>query len=68
MGKQETKTDFALSNQRGIVKNCKVITKADIGSDYRLIRMILRMMKRLAKLKPIKKQKPFNITHTHSKA
>ena len=25
--------DFALSNQRGIVTNCEVITKADIGSE-----------------------------------
>ena len=41
--------------------NCKVITKADIGSDHRLIRMTLRISKRIARLKTIKKQKPFNI-------
>ena len=42
--------------------NCEVITKAEIGSDYRLVRMTLRINKRLEKLKPIlKMQKPFNI-------
>ena len=41
--------------------NCEVITKADIGSDHRLVRMTLRINKRLARLKTIKKQKPFNI-------
>ena len=60
-GKKRNQTDFTLSNQRGIVTNCEVITKAEIGSDHRLVRMTLRINKRLARLKTIKKQKPFNI-------
>ena len=38
-----------------------MITKADIGSDHRLVRMTLRINKRLARLKTITKQKPFNV-------
>ena len=34
--------------------NCEVITKADIGSDYRLVSMTLRINKRLARLKTTK--------------
>ena len=41
--------------------NGEVITKADIGSDHRLVRMSLRINKRLARLKTIKKQKTFYI-------
>ena len=41
--------------------NCEVITKADIGSYQRLVRMTLRINKRLAMLQNLKKQKPFNI-------
>ena len=41
--------------------NCEGITKADIGSDHRLVRMTLRINKRLARLKTIEKQNPFNI-------
>ena len=32
--------------------NCEVITKADIGSDHRLVRMTLRINKRLTRHKP----------------
>ena len=38
-----------------------MITKADLGSDHRLVRMTLRINKRLARLKTIKKQKHFTI-------
>ena len=39
-----------------------MITKADTGSDHRLVRMTLRIKKRLARRKTIKKkQNPFNI-------
>ena len=51
--------DFTLRSQRGTVTNCEVITKADIGSDHRLVRMTLRINKRLARLKTIKKKKTF---------
>ena len=60
-GETRNQTDFTLSNQRGIVTNCEVITTADIGSDHRLVRMTLRINKRLARLKSVKKQKAFNI-------
>ena len=45
---------FALCNQRGRVTYCEVITKADIGSDHRSVRITLKM-------NTINKQKPFNI-------
>ena len=44
-------TDFILlSSQREIVTHCEVITKADLGSDHRLVRMTLRIKKRLDRL------------------
>ena len=39
------------------MKNCEVITKADTGSDKRLVRMTLTTNKRLTGLKTMKKQK-----------
>ena len=60
-GETRNQIDFALSSQRGIVTNYEVITKAGIGSVHRLVRMTLRMNTRLALLKTIKKQNPFNI-------
>ena len=61
-GETRNQIDFTLSSQRGTVTNCKVITKTDIGSDHRLVRMTLRINKRLARLITIKKaKKPFNI-------
>ena len=57
-----------MSSQRGIVTNCEVITKTDIGSDYRLVRMALMINKRLARLKTIKSKKLLMLTHTNSKA
>ena len=61
MGETRNQTDFRLSNQRGIVTNCKVITKADLGSDRRLVRMTWRIDKRLASLKTIKSNNIFFI-------
>ena len=58
-GETRNQTDFTLSSQRGIVTNSAVITKFDIGSDHRLARMTLRINKRLARLKTIKKRKHF---------
>ena len=43
------------------MKNCEVITKANIGSDHRLVRMTLKINKRLARLKTMKNQNPFNV-------
>ena len=51
-GETRNQIRCALSNLKGVVTNCKVITKADIGSDHRLVRIKLRMDKRLARLKP----------------
>ena len=51
-GETRNQIDFSMNSQRGIVTNCKVITKADIGSDHRLVRMTLKINKRLARLKP----------------
>ena len=39
--------------------NCEVITKVDIGSGHRLVRIIFRINKGLARLKTIKRQKSF---------
>ena len=36
--------------------NCDVITKADNGNGHRLVRMTLKIKKRLARLKHIKKK------------
>ena len=55
--------DFTLSNQRGIVTNSEVITKVDIGSDHRLVRVTLRINKRLASLTSIKKHTLLILTH-----
>ena len=60
-GETRNQIDFTLSSQRGIVTNCEVITKADIGSDHRLVRMTLGINKNLARLKTMKKQKSFNV-------
>ena len=49
-GETRNQIDFTWSSQRGLVTNCKVITKADIGSDHRLVRMTLRINKKLARL------------------
>ena len=68
-GETRNQIHFTLSSQRGILTNCEVITKADIGSDYRLVRMTLRINLRLARLKTIKKQKSLLlVTHKNSEA
>ena len=45
-----------------------MITKADIGSDHRLVRMTLRTNKTLARPKTVNKQKFSNINIQNSKA
>ena len=67
-GETRNQIDFTLSSQRGIVTNCEAITKADIGSDHRLVRMILRINKKLARLKSIKNKNLLMLTHKDSKA
>ena len=53
--------DFALCNQTEIVTDYEEITKADIGSDHKLVKMTLRKNERFARRKTMKKQRPFNI-------
>ena len=69
-GETRNQIHFTLSNQRGIVTNCEVITKADIGSDNRLVRMTFRINKGLARLKNKNKKKAKKLlilTHKNSK-
>ena len=42
--------DFALSNNRDIVTDCGVITKADKGSDHRLVRIKIKINKNKSKI------------------
>ena len=44
-GETRDQTDFVFSNQIGIVTCCEAITKADVGTDHRWVRMTLRMNK-----------------------
>ena len=53
--------DFALSNKREIVIYCEVITMADKGSDHRMIRIKIKINKKLARVKSMKRPKPINI-------
>ena len=53
--------DFALSNKREIVTDCGVITMADKGSDHRMIRIKIKINKKLARVKSMKRPKPINI-------
>ena len=53
--------DLALSNKREIVTDCGVITKADKGSDHRMIRIKIKMNKKLERTKSMKRPKPINI-------
>ena len=49
-GKTRNQIDFILSSQRGILRNCEVITKVDIGSDHRMVRAKIVLNKKLARL------------------
>ena len=56
-GNTKNQIDFILSSQRGIVEDCSVITSVDIGSDHRMVRAKVRISRKLARLKIIKKIK-----------
>ena len=60
-GKTKNMIDLALCNKKEIISNCEVITKADKGSDHRLLRTRIKINKKLARLKSIKKQRPFRV-------
>ena len=49
--------DLALSNKREIVTDCGVITKADKGSDHRMIRIKIKINKKLVRVKDTKANK-----------
>ena len=53
--------DLALCNRREIITDCGVITRADKGSDHRLVRLKVRINKRLARAKAIHKLKPLKV-------
>ena len=55
--------DFCLVSQRGIVHNCEVITKVDIGSDHRMVRTKISISKKLARLKTIRRTKPMMVNN-----
>ncbi len=50
-GNTKNKIDFILASQRGILQNCGVITKVDIGSDHRMVRAKVTLNRKLARLK-----------------
>ncbi len=54
-GNTRNQIDYILSSQRGIIRDCGVITKVDIGSDHRMVRAKVHLNKKLARLKFIKK-------------
>ena len=57
----KNQTDFILSSDRMIVRNCEVITKVDIGSDHSMARARVEIDKKSMRLKRIQKQKPYRL-------
>ena len=53
----KNQTDFILSSDRKIVRNCEAITKVDIGGDYRMVRARVNIDKKLMRPKKKKNQK-----------
>ena len=60
-GETRNQIDFILTPGRNIVTDCGVITKADIGSDHRMVRAKLKLNTKLERLKRIKKKKPMKV-------
>ena len=60
-GVTKNQIDFILSNQRGIVKNCEVITNVDIASDHRMVRVNISINKKLARLRFIQNKRKTRI-------
>jgi endonuclease/exonuclease/phosphatase family metal-dependent hydrolase len=56
-GSTRNQIDFILCSQRGIVKNCEIITKVDIVSDQRMVRATLCINTKLVRLKFINSRK-----------
>eukprot|EP00057_Strongylocentrotus_purpuratus_P009229 XP_011663703.1 PREDICTED: uncharacterized protein LOC105438068 [Strongylocentrotus purpuratus] len=60
-GVTKNQIDFILSNQRGIIKNCEVITNVDIASDHRMVRVNISINKKLARLRFIQNKRKTRI-------
>ncbi|XP_072027808.1 craniofacial development protein 2-like [Amphiura filiformis] len=60
-GHTRNQIDFILSSQKGIIQDCGVITKVDIGSVHRMVRAKFQISKRLARLKFIRNEKKSKI-------
>ena len=60
-GMTKNRTDFILSSDWKIVRNCEVVSKVDIGSDHRMVRARAEMDKKLMRLKKIQIQKPLRL-------
>ena len=60
-GATKNQIDFILSNQRGVVKNCEVITNVDIASDHRMTRVNISINKKLARLRFIQNKRKTQI-------
>ena len=54
-------TDFAMCNQKNILTDCGVITRADIGSDHRMVRTKIILNKKLTREKKMKRIRPLNM-------
>ena len=54
-GNTHNQIDYILSSQRGIIQDCGVISRVDIGSDHRMVRAKVHLNRKLARLKFIKK-------------
>ena len=60
-GATKNQTDFILSSDRQIVRNCEVITKVVIGSDHRMVRARVEIDKKVNESKKNHKQKPHRL-------
>ncbi|GFO03531.1 endonuclease-reverse transcriptase [Plakobranchus ocellatus] len=60
-GTIRNQTDFIMTSKRNMSKDCSVITKVDIGSDYRMVRARKVIHSRLERLRRIKRKRSIKI-------
>ena len=53
--------DFILTSQRGILRNCEIISHVDIGSDHRMLRGKIMLSERSARLRSIRSPKAMRV-------
>ena len=53
--------DFVLCNAREIIADCGGVTRADMGSDHRMIKTKIILNKKLARERKMKRIKPLNV-------